>query len=216
MIKINLILNFYLNEHRKEEILFCLDKNLQNENINRIILFVDKYYDIPIKYRENEKIAFFDGYNRPTFKTIFKYINFYMTNSWHDDDIFILSNCDIFFDDTLKLINPENLNDAVYALTRWEFDGKTSSRYIGWDYSQDSWIWKGRMKLENIEVDFSLGKPGCDNRLAYELSKSYKVINPCKSIRSHHYHINPYRGYRPGDVNGTIPEPYLCVVPTKL
>ena len=34
---------------------------------------------------------------------------------------------------------------------------------------QDAWIWRAPMPPDICDIDFKLGKPGCDNRFAYEL-----------------------------------------------
>ena len=57
---------------------------------------------------------------------------------------------------------------------------------------------------------------GCDNRIAYELVKNYKVINPCKTIRCHHHHSSNFRTYRAGDLSQTVPEPHVRVKHIKL
>jgi hypothetical protein len=213
-----LIQNFYLNDHRYDEILFCLEQNIKNDLFSKIFLFIDSKLDIPSKYR-NDKIHYLI-IERPTFYEMFQHINRLIGTSLKkisENDIFVMANTDIFFDKTLNKLNEfDKWGDHVMALTRWEFDGNKHSRYIGWDYSQDVWAWQGRLNLEGMECDFPMGKPGCDNRLAFELSKNYNVINPCKTVRCHHYHLNRYRGYTPGDPKETIPEPYLRVSPTEL
>jgi sulfite reductase alpha subunit-like flavoprotein len=213
-----LIQNFYLNNHREDEILFCLEQNNKNDLVTKIILFIDPDLNLPIKYRNNK--LYYIIRSRPTFYEMFKYVNGMIDNTLielSENNVFILANTDIFFDNTLNYLNTyDKWGGNVMALTRWEFDGNKHSRYIGWDYSQDVWVWRGKLNLEGMECDFPMGKPGCDNRLAFELSKNYNVINPCKTIRCHHYHLDRYRGYTPGDPKETIPEPYLRVEPIEL
>jgi hypothetical protein len=49
-----LMQNFYLNDHRHDEILFCLDQNIKNDLFSKIFLFVDSKLDIPSKYRTDK------------------------------------------------------------------------------------------------------------------------------------------------------------------
>lgn len=221
VLRLNMIIlfqNFYLNQYRKKEILFCLDQNLKNKYIDCIYLFVGNEQDVPVEYRKHKKLRIMSNRTRPTFEVIFETINNLVKYKiFKENDIFILANTDVFFERTLsQAIDFVDWDDHVWALTRWEFDGKKHSRYIGWDYSQDAWIWRGVLNTKNMQLNFPMGKPGCDNRLAYELSKNYNVINPCKSVWCHHYHLNRYRGYTPGNPTETIPEPYLRVEPIKL
>ena len=156
----------------------------------------------------NVRIRMGKGWERPTYDQIFEECNKTFTNG----EIIILANNDIFFDNTLELVkNFDKWDNYVMALTRWEFDGSQKSYYLDWDHSQDVWIWKSPLNIENIEGNFSLGIQGCDNRIAYELSKNYDVINPCKTIRCHHFHTSQYRTYRMGDLSQTVPEPHVRV-----
>lgn len=213
-----LVQNLYRNLHRVNELNFCLEKNLKNKYFDAFYFFIherdESYYKWLIKKQFNFKGVYqfsIIEQDRITFQTIFSDINVYNTN-----DIWIIANSDIFFDDTISKIDFIDLEQHTLALTRWEFNGKDQSRYIGWDYSQDVWVLKSPIKIDMRNLDFHMGKPGCDNRLAYEFSRNYKVINPCKSIRCHHYHISNYRNYTPGDISDTVPEPYLTVKPIKL
>lgn len=85
--------------------------------------------------------------------------------------------------------------------------------------SQDVWIVHGRpwnnltAELNNND-HLALGKPGIDNRLAYELLKAgYQVSNPSKSILSWHVHSTNIRQYSHLDV---VPPPYAIVYPMTL
>lgn len=214
-----LIQNFYYNKNREKEFSYCLDKNIANKYINIIALviyendIISQEY-INENYAQYDKVdVIFTPYERPTFNELFVIANGYGLKN----DQIILANLDIFFDNTLEKLKSSNvLDENVICLTRWEFNGNNISKYIGWDYSQDVWMWKTPLNTQNMDCDFELGKPGCDNRIAYEFSKDYNVINPCKTIRANHYHVSQYRTYIPGDMKETIPEPYLRVTPTYL
>lgn len=199
---------------RRKEILKCLELNCKNKYIDEIYLFLDSMDTFPddISFQNQNKIKFKVGYEKPTFNEMFKILN-----SLYRDNIIILANLDVFFDKTLQYVKEfENWENTVMAITRWEYDGMGSSRYIGWDYSQDSWCWRSPLNLDDMDCEFTMGNPGCDNRLAYELGKNYNVINPCKTIRCNHYHVSNYRTYTPGDLKQTIDPPHVRVKPISL
>ena len=129
------------------------------------------------------------------------------------------ANGDIFFDDSLKLLDLIDFNKKVcVAITRHESNNTKKiirfreEKYIG--CSQDCWIFKGHISIDNIDlVDFNFGIPGCDNRLAYELDRNgYKILNPCKDIIIYHYHT--VRG--PSLESKRIPQPYKMLTLTRL
>ena len=49
-------------------------------------------------------------------------------------------------------------------------------------YSIDSWIFKTPININKMNLDFQLGKPECDGRMNFQLSKIRKVYNPCVDI----------------------------------
>jgi hypothetical protein len=93
---INLFINYYKesNSNRLKELCFCINKNLQNNLLNVIILNSD---------------------NRIKFSDFFNIINKYTNNN----DINIISNLDIYFDDSISLVNNMNINEA-FVLCRWD------------------------------------------------------------------------------------------------
>ena len=48
--------------------------------------------------------------------------------------------------------------------------------------SQDAWMWKSPLPPALSDIDFKLGKPGCDNRFAYELRTAGVRVYICTSI----------------------------------
>lgn len=102
-------------------------------------------------------------------------------------------------------------DNIVFALTRYETDGYFSDRAD----SQDAWVFHGnRIQRLDGQLDFLIGAPGFDNRMAHELSKSgYKLYNPSKSVRVWHIHASEDRAYTTDNV---IPPPYYAVKPVSL
>ena len=39
-------------------------------------------------------------------------------------------------------------------------------------HTQDAWVWRAPLPSSLAEIDFKLGKPGCDDRFAYELRRA--------------------------------------------
>ena len=157
-----------------------------------------------IEYATKQNAALFNHYTR--------------IDSQHLPDLFsafkphkinIIANADIYFDNTIKkvLSIPQR---HVYALSRYDTDGKMFNR----PDSQDTWIFHGSIRSNISMTNLTLGKPGIDNRLAYELLQAgYHVSNPSKSMTSWHMHSTNIREYSHLEV---VPPPYAIVYPTTL
>lgn len=156
---------------------------------------------------KNFDLMIFESQTKPTYTSFFNKINEIST----DDDINVICNSDIFFDETIKLA--ENIKpNEMYALLRWEYQINKTAKLFERPDSQDTWIFRG--KINNVYGDFTLGIRGCDNRIAHEFSKAgYSVLNPCRSIKSYHVHNSNIRNYTMKDV---VPPPYLTIHPSSL
>jgi hypothetical protein len=197
---VNLYTSYYQdkNPKRQKELLYCLKKNIENPLIDNIFLIVEGEVKLPI----NGKLIIIEA-NRPTYRNFFDLINDTVTSP---NDISILANTDIYFNDTLQLIDLRE--KQCIALSRWD-KRKDGLRLHNERYSQDTWIFKG--KIRNVRFcDFFMGIPGCDNRIAYELNRAgYRLFNPANAIQSIHYHQSDLHNY---DHNTPkIPKPYLYV-----
>jgi len=180
------------NPSRQKELLFCLEQNVNNSLIDVVFIF-SEVPNLPSTLY-NGDVHVIQVSKRQTYKDIISFIN---SEKSFENSYNIIANTDIFFDDSLKLINKVDFNrKTCVALTRHESNHTKKiirfreSKYIG--CSQDCWIFKGNVDIDNLDlVDFNFGVPGCDNRLAYELDRNgYKVLNPCKDIIIYHYHQN--------------------------
>lgn len=202
---INLYVNYYkpIDKQRQEEIDFCFDKNLNNSLINQMIVFgsFNEAVADAIVYVKND---------RPTYQDYFNKAN----EITSDDDINIICNSDIYFDETLELVKNIKPNE-VYCLTRWEYnDGQITdfNKMHGapHGFSQDAWIWRGKTRMKDCdkviaisdetkeydEIPFNLGIAGCDNHIAYRFGQSgYKLLNPSIEIRAIHVHKEQSRNY---------------------
>lgn len=186
--KIRLFYNYYeeKNPQRKQEIDACLQNNINNPLFDIVIL---------------------DSLNRPTYNFFFEKIN----KLAGPNDINIICNADIFFDNTATLI--QNIkNKQVYALNHWNVGAGGQMTFIDNVSSQDAWITRG--KIEGVNGDFPIGLPGSSGRIAFEFQQAgYNVINPSRSIKIYHAHNSNIKNYTEGDrVTGS----YLDVAPTTI
>lgn len=141
---------------------------------------------------------------RPTFETFFNAIN---TVSGVDD-INVIANSDIYFDEIL--VKP--LPHQCFALTRYEVEKNGAVRFLNRSDSQDCWFWNGHIR-KPAYCAFTPGVPGCDNRLALELMRAgYEVTNPSLTIKSYHLHANPTNHAGKAKVN----PPYFRPVPIAI
>jgi len=197
---VNLYTSFYQDKDakRQKELLYCLNKNIENPLIDNIFLIVEGDVKLP----KSDKLIIVNG-NRPTYRNFFDLVNDTVTSV---NDISIIANTDIYFNETLASLDIHERQ--CIALSRWD-KKKDGLRLHNERFSQDSWIFKG--KLRNVRFcDFYLGIPGCDNRIAYELNRAgYRMFNPATKIQSIHYHqsdLHNYDGSTP-----KIPKPYLFI-----
>lgn len=182
------------NKTRNLEVIDCINKNIQLNIFDSIIIFSSKQEP---RIKTNIHIS-----DRVTYQNVF---NMSMTG------INVLCNADISFDESIKLVDDMD-EDEFYALTRYEDDGKLHKHndpYRGWD-SQDVWIWKNRCKITNS--NFYIGIPGCDNKIAYDAEQSgYRIKNPSLSIMCKHNHKTNIRPGSSCDLSQRLPPPYRLV-----
>tara|TARA_B100001093_G_C26644264_1_gene934609 strand:+ start:30 stop:665 length:636 start_codon:yes stop_codon:yes gene_type:complete len=117
-----------------------------------------------------------------------------MLADWANQNLFnkniIISNNDIFYDNSILRLKELDLHKQFVSLTRTNY--KKYEGYNGmWkphSASQDSWIFKTPLKL--LENDIYLGWIQCDNIISYYYDKmNYQVVNPQKSVKAWHVHL---------------------------
>jgi hypothetical protein len=197
---VNLYTSFYQDKDpkRQKELLYCLNQNIKNPLIDNIFLIVEGEVKLPV----SGKLIIVNS-ERPTYRNFFDLVNDTVTSA---NDISIIANSDIYFNDTLAQLDIKERQ--CVALSRWD-KRKDGLRLHNERFSQDTWIFKG--KIRNVRFcDFYLGIPGCDNRIAYELNRAgYRLFNPATKIQSIHYHQTDLHNY---DHNTPkIPKPYLYI-----
>lgn len=190
-----------------------------NPLIHKIILLNERGYSYkemgvdqsPFLEKAMEKIHQVNEYGkRLTYLRAFQYMHQHLQTIHGTPCHYILANTDIFFNDTLKKLicycNP-SISQAI-CLGRYEYSKKY--RNLGQckmagvtrlGYSQDAWIFHSS-KMPNItgvfnqKLQFELGVPGCDNRIAHLMfDMGLRIVNPMKAIHSYHLHSENGRNY---------------------
>jgi len=184
---INLFTTYYnpKNIDREKELNSCIYINCKNDLISKVYLLSQIHKR---DYLNDNKIIPIEIFERPKFIDLFNIINRVSS----ENDINIIANTDIYFDDSLSLLKNIELYNTCFALTRWDVWRDGRARLTELDDSQDCWIFKG--KIKDIIGNYSIGVPGCDNRLAHEITESgYYLLNPSISIKTYHLHISSFR-----------------------
>ena len=199
-----LITTYYIpsNNERMNEINLCLQKNVDNEYIKKIILLNNQIYDLNFINDPFQKInqvlicdLFFEKY-KLKYSDAIKYIN---ANC--NDEICILVNSDIYFNETLSKINRFNISNKMFSLLRYDLkDDNNIEIFTKWDIprndSQDSWIFVSPLNVDTNLIDFEFGTLGCDNIFANIVHNTGLIVtNPCLDIISTHVHSSEYRTY---------------------
>ena len=213
-----LVTTYYIpnDKQRLLEINRCLYKNYNNKYIKKIYLLNDYNYDLPFEDKNNkiETIIINSKNEKLKYSDAIHFINEKLTNN-----ICILSNSDIYFDNSLSKINNLNITNNFFALLRYDEDLKGNKilfkrHNIPRDDSQDSWIFRSPLNIDLQKLDFTLGTPGCDSIFANIVhNSSIKVSNPCYDIITTHVHNNNYRTYTECNVLHGI---YALLTPCKL
>lgn len=178
---------------RQKEIDLCIQKNIQNPLISSVILLADNYSEVPFTH---EKVSVEYVNYTPTYDDWLQRANSKV------DTIAILCNSDIYFDESIQLVHEVlQTPDTFLCLTR--YDVKVTGDivlYADSHWSQDVWAYSTSSKILNSKLcqnfQVPLGKPRCDNKIAYLFAiNGWKIVNACKFIRSYHVHETQERTY---------------------
>jgi len=177
---------FPKNKNRQIEIMKCLNRNTSNENIHKMIHLNEEKYKVGHKKLEQVIIK-----KRLSFNDAVLYANEHLQG-----ETVIVSNADIYFDDTIKNIEKLNLDEkTIVCNLRWERNGKLFMKNNEpRSDSQDFWVFKAPLQIQ-FPYEITLGKPGCDKAIvALCQSQGYNTINVPYLIKGHHVQsaINKY------------------------
>lgn len=205
-----LLLDFYQpsNYLRFAEYLYALHENLKHNLIEKIILFISDDFTLSFK---SDKIQIVHLNSRPTYDVMFNFCN------ENFNDICILGNSDIIFDESLSLVTKENLKNTFYALSRRELqeDYTVQERPVSHLHcSQDAWFFLPKIKFSQ-PANFTFGVPCCDRRISRIAKDSgYIVKNPYDKIILKHAHQVGYRSYQL-EKRTPVPGPYFDCYPSN-
>jgi len=178
---------------RHEEILICLQENINNKYIKKIIVVLEKPLEtFPF---DSPKLEFWELYKRPTYSDMFEHANINYVG-----ETCIIANSDIFFNDTLKHLENFNLENLFLCLTRYDLKLDGSLVFINEDFmmrSQDVWIFKSPVPTVLVERSkFHLGTNACDNMISRIATDSgLTTSNPSLLIETIHLHNSNIRTY---------------------
>ena len=206
-----LITTFYESSSlpRNNELKQCLIHNNANKYITQIYLLNDNMYTLDF-LKDTSKIIQIvvddDNKKRLGFDYAFSFINSKLVG-----EKCILSNSDIFFDDSLSSLENFKLENYFLSLSRYEDINKTQ---LAKSWSQDAWIFQSPCKIDINACKFKFGTLGCDGKLNYlAYQQHYNLINPAKTIFSFHLHKSNIRTYTN---KNRIAKPYIWVEASRL
>jgi hypothetical protein len=210
---VNLFVQYFKhnNEERNKEILFCLEKNIENLNIDNIYLLNETKQLYTETIFDNKKIIQVQMGHRMKYSDVFFYVNALNIQGW-----IIIANADIFLDNTIDSIQNVNIkSNTIFAQLRYEYTPTSSTLFGPRADSQDSWIyhsaWNDRLFRHHRAFAFELGQAGCDNHVAYLFQVlGFNLCNVPTFIKTYHYHTTGIREYKQ---ENTIKPPYCQVVP---
>lgn len=201
------------NEQRRNEFISCFDRNKQHPSIDHIHVVYDTSkddeYNLLLNYLKTQDCTISYVSGRPTFGYCFDLVNKQYLNA-----TIILSNADIYFNETLNVLNEHDLTNKFLAITRWDVqeDGKLelfrqykpdgSFDEAMSQLSMDAWIFRAPIK-QFPHSAIQLGTWACDGYIAYQAYLAgLEVINPCLSIQCCHLHLSKVRHWIPQSIPG--------------
>lgn len=213
--KFTLIINLYneKSEARRQEYIICLEKNLAHACIDKIHVIYDTANDDSenklLQYLLTKNITISAYQGRATYKYCFE-----LANQLFPFKRIILSNADIYFNETLDMLSDYDLTNKFVSLTRWnvknddsleifkQYDRAGNFQKLWSEASQDVWIFETPLRRFSY-ADIQMGTMQCDSQIAYQAHMSgLHVINPCLSIQCCHLHNSNIRNYDPAVPQG--------------
>lgn len=182
---------------RVEEYLRCLDRNIAHDMIAEVVVCYDATRDeegerVILKAIRDRPVRVKTYSTRPTMAELVQ-----LASEEYAGRPVILSNADIYFDETLRFLPSIDLSDSMLCLTRWEGGPGVSSAVTRVPGCYDTWIF--RAPAPPFEADYPLGTFRCDGRFVHEAERAgLHAINPSLTIRAFHDHASSIRHW-PGE-----------------
>ena len=184
-LELNLIVCLYNETQKKraDEYILCLKKNRTHPQIKNIHVIYDMTNDPNLRGiipRFLRKESFSTSYTqkRQTFGDCIR-----CANELFPMQYVILSNADIFFDETLDLLKDRHIKRRLLAITR------SLGRTVSARTSQDCWIFETPFPLDPMLDETRIGLHDCEKPIIWVAKKNgLRVYNPCRSINCTHVH----------------------------
>ncbi|MCI0393433.1 MAG: hypothetical protein L0332_20220 [Chloroflexi bacterium] len=179
---------------RQGEFLECVRRNIANEQLHEIHLFIEEplgieWFLATYPSLAAAKVHLIAHGRRVTYRDLFTYANMQLSGRR-----VIIANADIYFDHTLGQLDDYGLSGKLLCLSRWDVQTDGSLCHFDHPSSQDAWIFQA--PIRDFPCDFHLGVLGCDNRLAWEAGRAgLALANPSRSLRACHLHLSQVRRY---------------------
>jgi len=196
--KINLITQYYLDSsaERQKELDRCLVQNIACNQIDCIHLLLESESDTPTQLiGDSKKVKVTILGHRWKYIDAFQYCNENL-----DGQICVISNSDIFFDQTLHCLHFTSMRGKLLAITRIDVTSEDKLIFNEWTAAicQDTWVTQAPIPAQIVEKsDFYFGWRGCDNHVAWLFRENlYHILNPCLKIATRHCHATEKRNIK--------------------
>jgi hypothetical protein len=204
---------------RRAEIDACVDKNLECDTIDKIILLNEMTGGPKHPKIQEEVIG-----KRLTYADVIRWIY----EKAPKDILVAFANADIFLDGpSWKALWSTDIETVpkFLALLRWDVNSATAEGIAAAKLfgpradSQDTWVLSSNavkaVTWDWAALEFPFGQGGCDNAITLELfRKKFLVANPALTMKTYHLHSSGIRTYDPRNV---VEKPvFLYIQPTGL
>lgn len=176
----------------------CLAKNVANVSLNSITIFTQAKSELQVVFHEllkNNRVFLHECLHWPKFSNFFSFIN-----EKYQDKKVIVANGDIYFDETLELLDKVSLDNKFLHITRKELHGnppRTNFFELGIG-AGDTWVFNSPITITNNLANVHIGNLACDHFVSQAALRSgYQLFNPCLSINCWHKH--PHRDKKKED-----------------
>ena len=181
---------------RRGELIECVKRNAANELIDEVRVFIEDAIEFErlsiLELIDQRKVKLIPLGRRATFQLLFDYANKNLSGR-----TVAVANADIYFDETLARLIGYDLSGKLLCLSRWDVQPDGSTTFFEHPSSQDAWIFKA--PIPQMNCDFHLGLPACDNRLAWEAEHAgLEVSNPGRTLHANHLHLSRIHRYHEG------------------
>lgn len=178
---------------RAIEFVTCLKTNLAHPAIDAIKVLLETKSDNNygfLKDIQHEKLEIITTDRRPFFSDLFK-----IANQFGDNQVAIICNGDIYFDEDSNLERAYEIDSRQFwTISRYNEHqgGKWALHHRAVEGSCDCWIF--RTPIRQFPGDYHLGILGCDAIIAQRaVEAGLLVANPCLTITIRHLHRSNIR-----------------------